>query len=323
MLMPRHALLDAGFEDQSPESYAAETVRLRDGREATLWVHRETGHGVLDRELWEEPDFYEQAYRNEYGPELGGPTPPAERFETYRALNRKQFETFREWIEPSTRFLEVGSGAGGILDLAVEAGAAQVDGIEPSSVDADFVRTRTPAARVLSSTLEEAELTAQSYDVIVSLEVLEHTASPRAFLTRCHDLLAPGGKIHIEVPNFDDALLRAYRPGPYADFFYHRAHIHYFTATSLARLCEECGFAGNVTSFAMYPFFNHVWWHQNAVPQGTATTALATPRPGANTAAGQAINAFYARVEAEYEALLEEHMVGDCLIFQGHALGGS
>jgi len=68
----------------------------------------------------------------------------------------------------------------------------------------------------------------------------------------------------------------------------------------------------------MYPFFNHVFWHQNRGPQSSAEIALTTPRPASDdSVAGAAINDFFAQVEKDYENLVNQHVAGDCLIYKG------
>jgi hypothetical protein len=68
----------------------------------------------------------------------------------------------------------------------------------------------------------------------------------------------------------------------------------------------------------MYPFFNHVFWHQNSGPQSSAQVALATPQPASEElVAGAAINEFFAQVEKDYEKLVNQNMVGDSLVYQG------
>ncbi len=308
----------AGFGNHQPDDYQPRQVTLRDGRRTQVWVHRETGHGILDASCWEDSRFYEQAYREEFGPELSAQTPPEERLTIYEALNQKQFDAFAELLDPGSRFLEIGCGAGGILERALESGVGECHGVEPNRDDANFVARRLPGAKVFNDVFQEADLPGSFYDVAASIEVLEHVASPRAFLQKCCAVLKPGGRIHLEVPNLDDVLLSTYRDNGYQDFFYHKAHIHYFTRESLTRLCAECGFEGEARSFVMYPFFNHVWWHQNGGPQSSAQAALAIPRPTrGDTTAEQAINGFYRRVEAEYEALVNDCMLGDCLVYQG------
>jgi 2-polyprenyl-3-methyl-5-hydroxy-6-metoxy-1,4-benzoquinol methylase len=221
-------------------------------------------------------------------------------------------------LDVDCRFLEIGCGAGGILAQALESGVGECHAVEPNRDDANFVARRLPGAKVIRDVFQEADLPDSFYDVAASVEVLEHVVSPRAFLQKCRSILKPGGQIHLEVPNFDDVLLSTYKDNSYQDFFYHKAHIHYFTRESLTRLCSECGFQGTTQSFLMYPFFNHVWWHQHGGPQASAVAALATPQPtGGGNPAEQAINMFYRRVQAEYEALVNGWMLGDCLVYQG------
>ena len=155
--------------------------------------------------------------------------------------------------------------------------------------------------------------TDDKYNLVTSFEVLEHIISPTIFLKKCYELMESGGVINIEVPNHNDALL-FYNSPRYKNFYYHKAHIHYFTDKSLSELFERNGFDGKVSSFLMYPFFNHVFWCQNDKPQGSANIALNTPIP---TDSFQEINDFYKDVENQYEELINKHMLGDCLVFQG------
>ena len=308
----------AGFGNTQPEDYQPRQVTLRDGQRTQVWVHRQTGHGILDASCWQDASFYEQSYREEFGPDLDAQTPAEERLRIYATLNKKQFRAFAGLLEPGCRFLEIGCGAGGILEQALESGVGECHGVEPNCDDAELVSRRLPGAKVFRDVFQEADLPDSFYDVAASIEVLEHVVSPRVFLQKCRSILKPGGQIHLEVPNFDDVLLSNYRNNGYQDFFYHKAHIHYFTHASLTRLCSECGFEGKTQSFLMYPFFNHVWWHQHQGPQSSAQAALATPQPTAGkTPAEQAINSFYRRVEAGYEALTNDWMLGDCLVYQG------
>jgi SAM-dependent methyltransferase len=168
---------------------------------------------------------------------------------------------------------------------------------------------------VHNSLLEKAKLQNDYYDVAVSFEVLEHIVCPLMFLNTIKGSLKKGGTLVLEVPNHNDALLSCYKEEiSYKDFYYHKAHIHYFTPTSLSDLCRYCGFKGEVSSFLMYPFFNHVFWHQNLGPQPTAEIALSTPKP---TNSWVVINDFYKKVEKEYEKLINVNMIGDCLIYRG------
>ncbi len=309
-----------GFENTSPEDFFPKNVELRDGREAIIWIHRKTGHGILDSQYWESQDFYSEEYRKEFSAEVGKKVTPEEHLQIYNDLNQRQINSFSRFLTEKTRFLEIGCSFGGILNKVVSA----VDichGVEPNKEDVEFVRLNNKKVKVYNTTFEQADLAEDFYDTIVSIEVLEHTLSPRNFLNKCFSLLKTDGILHVEVPNHNDVLLTCYEGTGYNRFFYHKAHIHYFTKDSLQILCNQCGFNGDTFSFLMYPFFNHVWWVQNHKAQSSAAIALSTPIPTpGKTKTQQAINEFYQKTELEYEQLINKNIAGDCLIFQGHKL---
>ncbi len=311
-------IADAGLADYRAEDFSARDVTLRDGRAAVVWVHGPSGHGILDPRFWESAQFYEQAYRQEFSAVLGKEVHPSEHLEINQSLNQRQFNTFVNLLDKESRFLEIGCSFGGLLDLVNRFGVREISAVEPNRRDAEFCRQRYPQNRIENVSFAEAELPENHYDVIVSLEVLEHVISPFDFLRKCARLLKQGGHLQLEVPNHRDVLLSVYQDSGYQKFYYHKAHIHYFTAESLRDIARTAGFRGEVSSFLMYPFFNHVWWTQNHGPQPSGREALATPAPAmGQDAPAQAVNEFYAKVERAYEQLINRHMLGDCLIYQG------
>lgn len=236
----------------------------------------------------------------------------------YKELNLRQFNTISQYLTVETKYLEIGCSFGGVFNLVSDYGVAVCHAVEPNQKDATFVSQNNPHAEIFNTPLGNAVLPKDYYDLIVSNEVLEHTVNPGIFLRKCCFLLRKGGVLHLEVPNHDDVLLSTYQDAGYKKFYYHKAHIHYFTVSSLQKLCQECRFGGKVSSFLMYPFFNQLWWYYNHGPQSSASLALATPAPAAGkTSAAKAINEFYKYVEGKYEELINSYMLGDCLIFQG------
>jgi len=316
--LDKDILEKVGFGNTAQRDYSQKNVVLRDGREAIVWVHKQTGHGILDSQFWEAEDFYEKRYRDEVGPEIGKKTDPAEHLQIYRDLNKKQFSSFSNHLTEQTRFLEIGCSFGGVLNRVTDFGVDVCHGIEPNKQDVCFVQNHNRQAKIYNTTFDNAILQEDFYDMVVSIEVLEHVISPYSFLQKCSSIMRSNGTLHLEVPNHCDVLLCAYKDTGYDRFYYHKSHIHHFTKESLQKLCFECGFSGKVFSFLMYPFFNHVWWNQNHGPQSSAALALPTPIPTRGiTAAEKSINDFYKRVESEYERLINSHGLGSCLIFQG------
>ena len=236
----------------------------------------------------------------------------------FKNLNAKQFLQFHRLLKPETRVLEVGCSFGGVLRNIADSGVTVCHAVEPDPEDVEFARKLVPEAKIFSGTFENANLQKEFYDLVVSFEVLEHIPSPSNFLMKVSSLLKSEGVVNFEVPNHGAALLKFYTESTYDRFYYHKAHIHYFTDQSLNQLFQFCGFKGKVTSFSMYPFFNHVHWHLNRGPQVSAELALNTPRPASKDCeVGQKINDFYSQVENQYETMVNQHGAGDCLVLKG------
>jgi len=318
--MNKDFLEKTGMSFYQSEDFYQKDITLRKGGKAILWVHKSTGHGILEENKWATEDYYSEEYRKEYSGNASGKKIESENhFKMYKELNKRQFSQFKELLTEGSKFLEVGGSFGGIIDNVLKTHIDECHVVEPNIDDAIFLKNKYDKLKVFNTMLEDANLNREYYDTAVSFEVLEHVPNPRIFLEKINKSLKPGGKIHLEVPNHNDVLLSCYsKKTTYEDFFYHKAHIHYFTEASLSELLSMCGFRGSVSSFLMYPFFNHVYWHFNKSPQLTGTDALTLPEPtSCRTSAEIDINNFYKKVEEEYEKLINKHLVGDCLVYQG------
>lgn len=263
-----------GLSAWESATWTPKDITLRDGTAARLWVHPATGHGVLDPACWEGEDYYRDEYRKEFTADLERATDAAAHFDLYAALNRRQFDLFSHLVGPDTRYLEVGCSFGGVLDLVRRAGAGVLHAVEPNRDDAAFVQSRQPDVVIHNGYLEESRALRQDYNLVASFEVLEHVPDPGSFLRILCRIMSPDAWLTLEVPNHDDALLSRFRSPRYQSFYYHKAHLHYFTHASLQRLTAESGLAGRVSGFQMYPFYNQLWWAFNDKPQGSAREAL-------------------------------------------------
>ncbi len=98
------------------------------------------------------------------------------------------------------RVLEVGCATGELLFLSRQAGAS-VTGVEGSKWASDVAKQRFNLD-IINTTLEEAKLESASFDVVVALEVIEHTLSPSIFMEKLVSLVCPGGLVIISTPNY-------------------------------------------------------------------------------------------------------------------------
>ena len=135
------------------------------------------------------------------------------------------------------RLLEIGCWVGFLLAEAQEQGLA-AEGIEPSDFAARYAQERL-GLRVQHAGLAEAELDEHAFAAIVMADVLEHLVDPAAALQRCGELLAPGGKLALVLPDSGAPLARAMGRRWWSVI---PTHVHYFTRSSLTLLLEREGY---------------------------------------------------------------------------------
>jgi 2-polyprenyl-6-hydroxyphenyl methylase/3-demethylubiquinone-9 3-methyltransferase len=102
--------------------------------------------------------------------------------------------------------LDVGCG-GGILSEALSRLGANVTSIDPSSVNigiASLHSSKDPITSKITykqTTVEEMALTDQKFDVVCSLEVIEHVETPMSFIAACSSCLKDGGSLYLSTIN--------------------------------------------------------------------------------------------------------------------------
>lgn len=139
------------------------------------------------------------------------------------------------------RILEVGC-AEGALGHAVKADHAVVyDGVELSQ---DRALARDRLNQVFSVPASQVGPASPRYDLIASFHVLEHIAEPGPELQAWRRLLAPDGRILLEVPHGAGHPLLA------TD--HNAEHLHQFTPASLAVLLASQGFVCQDLSLGHY-----------------------------------------------------------------------
>jgi len=155
-------------------------------------------------------------------------------------LQLKDYREILDFTEKGNKgiFLEVGSFAGTFLYEAKKRGWSVV-GVEPLELPALY--SEELGVPVIRSYFEEADIPAQSLEVIVATHVIEHVPDPSRFFDKAYQSLKPGGKLVLETPTYDSFAF---------SFFRHRersircsGHLYFFTLRSLKRLAEKGGFS--------------------------------------------------------------------------------
>jgi len=135
------------------------------------------------------------------------------------------------------RILDVGGGSGKLLDAMRQLGWTTF-AVEPSAAAA--ARARGKGHEVVVGSAEEMCFPAGSFDVVYLWHVLEHTHSPARVLANARAYLAPGGVLHLAVPNFDSFHARLF--GRYWWSTDAPRHLYQLNARTLGAYLRRAGF---------------------------------------------------------------------------------
>lgn len=97
------------------------------------------------------------------------------------------------------RILDLGCGDGRSVAVWDLIGAAS--GFDLSEGAMKAAQTRYPSLDFRYGDACEAVYGEQSFDIVISQEVIEHIIDQRAYLQQCHQLLSPGGYLILTTPN--------------------------------------------------------------------------------------------------------------------------
>lgn len=136
------------------------------------------------------------------------------------------------------RIIDIGCASGRFLQMAAERGY-EAEGLD---VDSRFVALARAAglSGVSQGVLDEefARKRRDAYDAVSIMEILEHVADPIDFLRLCRDILKPGGRLLVSVPDNR-------RPTPFGRdvWDYPPHHLTRWSPAPLRRALERAGFS--------------------------------------------------------------------------------
>lgn len=169
---------------------------------------------------------------------------------------------------------DIGCAGGSFLDH-VAGLAARLIAVDPSPVYRKSLLERD--YEVFPYTDDAVKACRQVVDLAVSIQVIEHTVDPRAFLADIRPLIAPGGSLLISTPNRDDILMELL-PQEYPSFFYRVVHRWYFDARSLATCASLAGYVVERTRHLhRYSLSNAMAWLRDRRPTGDSRIAGIEP----------------------------------------------
>ncbi|HEY1793738.1 MAG TPA: class I SAM-dependent methyltransferase [Opitutaceae bacterium] len=146
---------------------------------------------------------------------------------------------------PPARVLEVGCAHGGYVALMRWAGF-EADGTELNP-DVAKIAEDIFGVRAFAGTVESLPLKAESFEVIVLNDVIEHLPDPLSTLTHCARLLTSGGIFVIQTPEYKEHLSYEDLQKSENLFLKHMArmqdeHLYLFSRRSAGMLLSRLGF---------------------------------------------------------------------------------
>jgi len=170
-----------------------------------------------------------------------------------------------QWEQAVTnrRWLDVGTGSGAILDRLGER-AIVVAAVEPQG---EFRQLLSERGYRVHRDIREVE--PGSVDVVTLFHVFEHLTAPLEDLRVIRRVLAPGGRVVLEVPHARDFLLSFLHVESFRSFTLWSEHLLLHTRDSLRRFLEAAAFeAIAIRGFQRYPLANHLHWLAEGEPGG-------------------------------------------------------
>lgn len=199
------------------------------------------------------------------------------------------------------KILEIGSGHGFFLELMRKHGY-KITGIEISKEKRNISK-RVTKAKILDININENLPEVGNFDTIVMFHVLEHIIDPVLFLQNVRKMLKHNGVLVIEVPNCDDFQINLNKS--YREFYWQRAHIHYFTPIILKSLCKKSGLDEiEIIGIHRYSIENMFNWKLTEKPQLNEPTYNLSKE--------------YEWIEKPYKQELEKKLKSDTIIAIGH-----
>jgi SAM-dependent methyltransferase len=152
--------------------------------------------------------------------------------------------------------LDIGCGSGSNMAMFAKAGMI-VTGVEPDYKAREVASNIGPVFDGTAEAIPQ-ELFGKTFDTVLFSHVLEHCIDPAVALLNARRLIAPAGRLIVEVPNNAAVGFTIFKHlWPWTDV---PRHLHFFTEPSLHKLLRSAGFNPTKVHYAGYLRQFHPEW---------------------------------------------------------------
>lgn len=254
----------------SPDSVSEYFPRTRDAANVRVLKCNQSGvlflsgteQGTVDRYLQSEGFQFWQTHENNHKFLKEAKALPLNEDDHRRTEQFKSYLYNKKWVD-------IGCGLGGTLRL-MQKETQEAHGVEPQEGPRKVLSDLGFKMHAKVKDLEDAK-----YDVATLFHVYEHFDNPIETLKEIRTKIKPGGKVIIEVPQANDALLSLYESEAFKNFTFRSDHIVLHTRESLRRFMERAGLRNIVIQgFQRYSLSNHLHWLAKSKPGGHIAMAF-------------------------------------------------
>ena len=278
------------------------TDTLRDGSQKNVYFCEKCDLGILDNHQtqYELRQYYKHVYRTDR---------PEKLFADFFPFQQDRLRLLTPYLNKNVYLLEVGCSAGMFLNH-VKGKVKEIAGLDYDTKSSKF----TEELCQCKVYRDEKQLPKQYFDIVCMFQTLEHVHNPKEFLESILKSLKPNGLIYIEVPNLYDSLVFTYDIPIHYKFFFHQAHVWYFSEKSLKKLMTSLGCIGTIQFIQDYNLLNHLAWANTHLPQdyiaGRAEPHILLKR-------NQELNQCFVQIDKQYKKLLSKLKITSNLHFIG------
>lgn len=263
--------------------------------------------------------YYKKKYWQNHSPKLGSGIKSKELFDIYSKFQGERLKLLRPFFSKKKKLLEIGCSSGMFL-YHVRKEFKEVIGLDYNESSAKYAakvcRCKTYFTDIINTPIPKTSL-----DIVCAFQTLEHVNDPIKFLKTVEAYLKPGGIIAIEVPNLYDALASLYNLPNYYEFYFHDAHLWYFSEKSLLNIMRKTGFVGKIYFLQDYNVLNHLHWADVDTPAPKGVLQLAPPslplRTTVSKAARREVTRKLGEFNTAYKETLARHKLTSNLFFIG------
>lgn len=155
-------------------------------------------------------------------------------------LEAKRLLEYCGLLPDGARILDVGCGDGFHLRLLREFGNKSWN-LEGVDLDRRAIEAaERSGSNVHFGSIESLDLKPESYDVIYTIQTIEHVERPDEFLAAVSRLVKPGGRVVIVTDNTDSVDFGLFKKGYWGGYHFPR-HLNLFNKISLSKLAQKAG----------------------------------------------------------------------------------